>query len=712
MPRNQRRCLRRLAHLGVCFAAACVAHPETASTPLEYPVARAAEQVDEYHGIEVSDPYRWLEDSASEATRRWVDAQNKLTSRYLQSTPQRDEIHARLVELWDYERFGVPRRGGGRLFFTYNSGLEEGNSLFVIDAKGSERRLLLAPSAMGEGTTGFLVDFAPSPDGRYVAYAVSEGGSDWLVWRILETDNGEELGDVLRWNRLGVQWAPDGVGLYYTRHDAPEPGAELTQRQEAPDICLHRLSSDQAEDEIVYPREEDGFFHNFDVTDDGLLVLTRWRDESAGNELYTLDPSADPDERSLEPLVIGYDADRVWMGNAGKVFFIKTNEDAPNWKVVAVDRENSVAASWRVVVPESDLPIESVSVIGGRLIVSYLNHAVAEVFVQGLDGGGRVSLDLGIGTVGYFWGAADDHEALFSFRDFCRPPTVLSCDVRNGDVRALFEPDVVYDPDDFETRQFFYESKDGTRVPMFVSHRRGIELDGTRPTYLTGYGAYGVSVGPYYSAANVAWMEMGGVVAMPNLRGGGEYGEAWHWAGAKLQKQNTFDDFIAAAEWLCDRGYTSPDRLAIGGGSAGGLLVAVALNQRPDLFSGAILDAAMTDMLRYPLYTGGADHTFEFGSPEDPGQFRALLAYSPVHNVASEAEFPATLLMTGDRDDRVQPWNSYKLAAALQTAQSGSAPVLLRVNTSAGHRGSRTSTVVRDLADRWAFLRSVLAPDQ
>lgn len=673
-------------------------------------MTRTVDQVDDYHGVAVRDPYRWLEDLESKETRGWIRAQNEVTARYLEAIPQRDEIRRRLTELSNYERFGLPQRAAGRVSFTYNDGSAEQDRLYLVDEPGAERELLLDPLELDGAETMTFADFVASPDGRHVAFALTDPLGEWETWRIMEVDTRRLLDDVLTRIWAGVQWNGDGSGVYYLE---TEPFEEDPGGVSRSDIYFHRLGTSQEVDALVQPSPEgDDLFQGFALTEDGrFLVITRWG-EGGHTEIHYLDVSADERRGGPIPLVAGFDAVHMWRGEVAGTSFIQTNLDAPNGKVVAVDRNNPERGSWRVVVPEGDRPIEDVAVVGGRLIVTYLNHAISQVHVYDLAGNRLRSADVGIGTVGYFQGRSDEDEAYFFLTSFTEPPVIAAYNVRTDQVRIVFEPELAFDPADFETRQVFVPSKDGTRVPLFLTHKRGIELDGSNPTYLWSYGSYGVSIKPGFNVALVAWMEMGGVLASACVRGGGEYGEEWHLDGAGLEKQNSFDDFIAAAEWLCENGYTSRERLAVTGTSAGGLLVAACLTQRPDLFGAAVLGVAPTDMLRFTEFREAPLFETEYGSPTRPEEFRALYAYSPLHNVRTGESYPATLLMTSDGDTTVAPLHSYKFAAALQAAQSTDRPILLRVETNSGHGGPLTTDDrLRASVDRWAFIHSALVTE-
>lgn len=694
------------------FPTACAGTPESdeAST---YPKTRTVDQVDVYHGVEVADPYRWLEAMESAEVRSWVEAQNAVSVPHLASIPQRDRIERRLTELWNYERCRIPEKRGGRVFFRHNEGLAGQDALYVIEGRGPERRLLLDPNRIPtEAENDTLVEFVPSVTGRYVAYALSPGGSDWITWRILEVDTGETLGDEVRWSQAGYEmgWVYDDSGFYYNRFDPPNEGGELSQQHSGCDVYFHRLGTSQQEDALAHPRSDaEGVALFFgDTTLDGrFLILTSW-DMEMRTEVSVVDLQVEPQDRVATPLIEGFDAFyRVLAAYEGDYFLVVTNLDAPNWRIVAVDRREPQRENWRVVVPEGESLISN-NLVGDRLIVTHLKDVLSEVRVYALDGTPQGTVDLDVGTVTGFAGTPGD-ETYYSLTSFTEPQRIVSYNARTGTSERFFDPQVSFDPDHFETRQVFFESRDGTRVPMFLSHRKGIALDGSNPTFLTGYGAYGIPYRPLFFVPFLTWMEMGGVLAVANVRGGGEYGDDWHKAGSGRNKQNAIDDMITAAEWLCARRYTSREKLALHGRSAGGLLIAACLTQRPDLFGGVVAEVPVTDMLRSIRFTSGAVNAIEHGTPDDPEDFLALHGYSPLHHVRPGTTYPPTLLLTYDRDERVAPFHSYKFAAALQAAQEGPAPILLRMEADRSHSGPlQTKSRIRGYADVLAFLCEAL----
>ncbi len=678
-----------------------------------YPSALRTEVVDEYHGVAVADPYRWLEEPDTPATRAWVAAQNELTSAYLARIPARERIRARLTELWDFERTELPTQAGGRVFFRRNDGLQNQSVLFVAESAGGEARLLLDPNTLSRDGTVALASFVPSRDGKRLAYALSDGGSDWRTWRVREVDTGTDLGDVLTRNKFGaLAWAADGTGFFYARYDVPPPGAELQARNAPPDVCFHRLGTAESADELIVRRPaQAGRSQGFSLSEDGTVLFQSVLDVATRtNELYRVALVAAPGgwraAGEPEALVQGFDTRTFPIGDDGSWVWCQTDLGAPRGRIVAIDPKTPGRAHWRELVPESDEAIQDADEVGGRLIVQVLQDARALVRLFDPTGQalGEVPLP-GIGSVAGFAGDHADGDTFYTFTSYTTPSTVYRLDLATRTNTPYRSSTLAFDPADYESEQVFYASRDGTRVPMLLTHRRGLARDGRVPTYLYGYGGFGVSITPAFSVPNLVWMERGGLLAVPNLRGGGEYGEAWHEAGTKLAKQNVFDDFIAAAEWLCASGWTAPQRLAIGGRSNGGLLVGACLTQRPELFGAALPAVGVLDMLRYHRFTIGWAWAGDYGTSDDPAQFRALQAYSPLHNVRAGTRYPPTLVTTADHDDRVVPAHSYKFTAALQAAQAGAEPILIRIDTRAGHgAGKPTAMLIEEEADRQAFL--------
>ncbi len=680
---------------------------------LSYPTTRREDLVETLHNVAVADPYRWMEEPDSPELRLWIEEQNALTFSVLDQLPRRKEIRQRMTELWNYEKFGVPFKRGGRYFYMHNAGLQNQSVLYWLEALDDEPKLLLDPNTLSEDGTVALMGYAVSDDGRYLAYGLSASGSDWMEWRVRSVENGEDLTDHLQWIKFsGASWTKDGAGFFYSRYDQPEAGETYKSANYNQKLYYHSLGSGQAEDEVVYARpdhKEWGF--NGSVSEDGrYLVISVWKGTHRLANLFYQDLE---DGGPVVELLTGFEADYTFIGNDGPIFYIQTDLDAPNGRVIAIDVRQPARDQWREVISEGDDALEGVSYVGGKLITVYLNHAQSLVHIYKTNGEFVRELDLpGIGTVAGFGGRSDDPETFFSFTSFTRPGTIYRYNVETGECSIFRQPALPFDPEEYVTEQVFYPSKDGTQVPMFLVRRKDVRPGPATPIYQYGYGGFTISLTPQFRVSWLVWLEMGGVIAQPNLRGGGEYGKAWHDAGKVLNKQNVFDDFIAASEWLMANGYADGSNLAIGGGSNGGLLVGACLTQRPDLYTAAVPAVGVLDMLRFHKFTIGWAWTSDYGSPDNEDEFRALLAYSPYHNTNPETSYPATLIVTGDHDDRVYPAHSFKFAAALQAAQAGEEPILIRIETKAGHgAGKPTAKVIEETADVWAFLWDKLTTD-
>lgn len=683
--------------------------PESDAATFDYPDTVKVDHIDTYHGVEVVDAYRWLEDDVRENTdvSDWVGEQNDITFAYLSSIPEREIIEKRLTQLWDYEKYGLPTKEGGRYFYEYNNGLQNQEQIYIQSSLDAEPELLVDPNTWSEDGTIALASYFPSPDGKHLAYLVQDGGSDWRTGRVMNIETREVLDDELAWLKFtGLSWARDGSGFYYSRYPSTESGEEFQSLNLNQAVYFHRMGTAQKSDPLVYTQtEHPDWGYGATVTDDGAyLVITVWKGTDDRYQIIYQDLI---DSNSVPvTLIEGFDHDYTLVGSIGSELYFRTNKNAPKNRLIAIDINRPEPENWREIVPEKEDVLSGVSLVGGKVIAEYMNDAWSVVKLFELDGAesGDVSLP-GIGTASGFGGRVDDAETFFAYSSFDTPSTINRLDVSTGEVELFKKPEVAFDLDDFVVKQVFYDSKDGTRIPMFIAHKKGIELDGNNPTMLYGYGGFNISITPSFSITRLAWMEMGGIYAVANLRGGGEYGEEWHKAGTKLQKQNVFDDFIAAAEYLIDERYTNPHKLAIFGGSNGGLLVGAVTNQRPDLFAAAIPAVGVMDMLRFHEFTAGRFWVDDYGSSEDPEEFKALYAYSPYHNIRKGTEYPAVMITTADTDDRVVPGHSFKYAAALQEAQAGVAPILIRIETRAGHgAGIPTDKVIRQYADRWAFL--------
>jgi len=694
---------------GLALAACNRNAPEPQSATLEYPATATVEHVDTYHGVDVTDSYRWLEDDVRESddVNNWVSAQNEITFAYLDAIPERDIIEKRLTELWDFERYGVPVKEGGLYYYTYNDGLQNQNVIYVQKSLDAKAKLLVDPNAWSDDGTVALASYFPSPDGKHMAYLVQDGGSDWRKARIVEVDSGNLLNDELDWLKFtGLTWARDGSGFYYSRYPEVKGEEKFQSLNMNQALYFHRLGTPMDEDALVYKQPENPEWgYSASVTDDGAhLVITVWKGTDSRYQIAhkdLTDPSAEP-----KMLIEGFDYDYTLVGNVGSELYFRTNKDAPRNRLIAIDVNNPEPEAWREIIAEASDVLDGVSLVGGKIVTDYMQDAQTVVKIFDFDGSQTGTVNLpGIGTAAGFAGKLDDPETFFVYTSYNTPTTVNRLDVDTGEVTVFRKPDMDFDSDDYVVKQVFFESKDGTRVPMFISHRKDVQFNGKAPTMLYGYGGFNISQTPSFSITRLAWMEMGGIYAVANLRGGGEYGKEWHKAGTKLQKQNVFDDFIAAAEYLIAENYTNSSKLAIFGGSNGGLLVGAVTNQRPDLFGAAVPAVGVMDMLRFHEFTAGRFWVDDYGSSDNAEEFKALYAYSPYHNVKPGTDYPAIMVTTADTDDRVVPGHSFKYAAAMQNAQDGDAPILIRIETRAGHgAGKPTDKIIKDYADRWAFL--------
>jgi len=678
--------------------------------PIKYPEARKSDQVDDYHGLKVADPYRWLEELDSTETRAWVQAENQLTFGFLESIPARTPIKDRLTRLWNYEKYGIPFKEGNRYFYTRNSGLQNQAVLYTVTSLEAEPHLVLDPNTLSPDGTVAVSSLQASPDGKLLAYSLSASGSDWQDWKVRDVQTSKDLSDHLKWVKFSsVSWTREGKGFFYSRYDEPKADT-LKATNYFQKVYYHKLGTPQSEDVLVYerPDQKDWLFGGFVTEDGNYLIITAFQGTDVKSRVYYKDLKGK--EAPVVKLLDDFDAAYNFIGNEGTRFWFQTDLQAPRGRVIEIDVSKPARNNWRVVVPESKETLQATSFVNNKFILNYLKDAYTQVKIY--DTAGNLVNEVafpGIGSAEGFVGKATDKETFYSFTGFTTPTTIYRYDMTTGKSTIFRQPKVDFNPADYETKQVFYTSKDGTKVPMFITHKRGVKLDGNNPTYLYAYGGFNVSLSPAFSVGNLVWMEMGGVYAQPNLRGGGEYGEEWHQAGMKLRKQNVFDDFIAAGQWLIDNKYTSTPKLAIGGGSNGGLLVGAALTQRPDLFGAAIPAVGVMDMLRFQKFTIGWAWVSDYGSSDNPEEFKALYAYSPLHNIKPGTSYPPTFITTADHDDRVWPGHSFKFAAALQAAQAGSAPVLIRIETKAGHgAGKPTSKIIEELADRWAFLVKTL----
>jgi len=670
---------------------------------IEYPPAERQMVVDDYHGVKVPDPYRWLEDEESSQTQGWIKAQNEITFAQLDAIPARDRLVERMTELFNFERYGTPFEEGGKYFWTRNDGLQNQSVLYVADSLDSEPRVLIDPNTFSADGTVALAGASVSPDGRSLAYAISDGGSDWNIWRVMDVDSGELLEDRIEHTKFtDISWERDSSGFYYSRYPLGADGKADDKKSVI--VYHHEIGEPQDADELVHQAEDPEHNAYALVTEDGRFLMIFHSRGYLANAVYyrRLENGASPD---VMPLFDKWDARYDFLGNVGETMLFSTTLQAPNRRVIAVGAPNP--GRIREVVAEREQPVQNVTLVGRHLVIQYLEDARSAVKVFDIAGRHVRDVDLpDIGSVSGFDGHQDRTETFYSFTGFTSPGAIYRYDVANGESELFRRPEVKFDLDAFETRQVFYESKDGTRVPMFLVYRKGLELSGSNPTLLYGYGGFNISLTPSFSVSRLAWVEMGGVYAVANLRGGGEYGEEWHLAGTKGSKQNVFDDFIGAAEWLIAEGYTSTPRLAIMGGSNGGLLVGACMTQRPDLFGACVPQVGVLDMLRYHLQSANARQwSDDYGLSEVEEDFRAQWAYSPYHNVRDGMCYPPTLITSAEGDDRVMPWHSYKFAAMLQHAQACENPVLIRVETRAGHGGGKPLTkAIKEAADVYAFL--------
>ncbi|MEM6501353.1 MAG: prolyl oligopeptidase family serine peptidase [Cyanobacteria bacterium P01_C01_bin.89] len=685
------------------------------SDSLTYPATRTVEQTDDYHGTSVADPYRWLEGGADDKdVQAWIEEQSTFTADYLAKLPGREAIQKRLTTLWDYEKYSTPFRKASKYFYFKNDGLQNQSVLYVLDDLEGEPKELLDPNKLSDDGTVALSGYAISEDGKYLAYGLSQSGSDWQTWQVREIATGKNLEEELKWIKFsGASWDHDSKGFYYSRYAEPKESEQFEAANYYQKLYYHRVGTPQSEDVLVYERpDEKEWGFGGGVTEDGnYLVIFVWKGSERKNLLFYKDLK-DPNAEVVE-LISEFDASYSLIDNEGKTFWIETNLDAPRNRVVAVDLDNPTKENWTEIIPEATETLEGVGLLNNQFVASYLKDARSQVKVFSLTGEFVREISLpGLGSAGGFNGKRHDTETFFQFTSFTTPSVIYRYDMTSDRATLFRQPQIQISSDDYETKQVFYTSKDGTRVPMFISHKKGLELNGKLPTLLYGYGGFSISLTPSFSISNLVWMEMGGVFAVANLRGGGEYGEDWHQGGTKLSKQNVFDDFIAAGEWLIANSYASSDTLGIHGGSNGGLLVGACMTQRPELYGAAIPAVGVMDMLRFHKFTIGWAWCGDYGSSDNADEFQALYAYSPLHNLKSGTEYPPTLVTTADRDDRVVPAHSFKFAAALQSAQAGDQPTLIRIETKAGHgAGKPTAKVIEEASDRLAFLQYHLQAD-
>jgi prolyl oligopeptidase len=694
------------------FAGAIVTtgSPAAGTGRFHYPETATVNQADDYHGTQVADPYRWLEDVDSDQTKAWVAAQNKLTFGFLEGIAARERLKQRLTALWDYTRYSTPFKKAGHTFFFKNDGLQPQSVLYVQDGEG-EPRVLLDPNTLSEDGTVSLGGLSVSEDGELLAWAKSVSGSDWQTWYVRRVDTGTDLPDEVEWSKFsGAAWLPDASAFYYSRYDEPQEGEAYEDANYYQKVYLHEVGMPQSEDRLIYERPDHkdwGF--GAGVSEDGrYLILHVWQGTATENRIYYKDLK-DPSGQIIE-LLNDFDASYEFVGNDGGVFYFKTDLDAPRGCLIAIDTVRPDRANWRTLVPESEDPLESATMLNDSFVLTTMHDVVNKVRLHALDGSFLREIPLpGLGSVGGFAGRREDTDTYYVFTSYLNPSEIYHYDFATGTSTLFRKPEIDFDFSLYQTEQVFYHSKDGTRIPMFIVHKKGLAKDGSNPTILYGYGGFNIAMGPQFSTGLLPWLEMGGIFASANLRGGGEYGEKWHEAGMLKNKQNVFDDFIAAAEYLIQEGFTSTPKLAVYGGSNGGTLVGAVVNQRPDLFGAAIAAVGVMDMLRFHKWTIGWAWVSDYGSSEDPDMFPTLYAYSPYHNIVPGKKYPAVMVTTADHDDRVMPAHSFKYAARLQTAQAGDAPILIRIQTKSGHGGGKpTAMIIQETVDRYAFLGKVL----
>jgi len=683
----------------------------------EPPSTKQVEQFDDYHGTKVADPYRWLEDDVrnSPEVAAWVKAQNKYTFDYLEQIPEREAIGKRLTELWNYEKYGTPFKAGGRYYFYKNDGLQNQSVLYQQSSLDAEPRVLIDANTWSEDGTEALSGVVFSSDGRYAVYGVQSAGSDWKVWRIMEIATGKTLDDELRWTKFSrPEWAADNSGLFYSRFPALGEDDEFQSLNINEKVYFHKIGQSQDDDVVVfYQPDEPNWRYYSDVTEDGrYLIITAVVGTDDKYQVWVKD-FQQPHEMPIH-VVQNFHQEYTFVGNDGADLIFKTDLAAPRKRLIAVNVEEARKSThqagdpppFREVIPQQPTAITDMSLVGNLFMVESLQDAKSQVSIYDMRGQKIRDVELpGIGSVYGFEGKRGETETFYSFSSFATPSSTYRYDVITGESTLLHAPEVDFDPSDYEVQQVFFTSKDGTRVPLFITFKKGMERDGSNPTLLYGYGGFNSSSPPSFRVGHLAWMEMGGIYAQASLRGGGEYGEEWHQAGTKLLKQNVFDDFIAAAEYLIAEKYTQPAKLGIEGYSNGGLLVGACLQQRPDLYGACLPGVGVMDMLRFHRFTAGRYWTDDYGCADNPEEFKALLAYSPYHNCKPGVAYPPTFITTADTDDRVVPGHSFKFAAAMQQAQAGEHPILIRIETKAGHgSGKPTSKAIEEYTDQWSFL--------
>ncbi len=676
----------------------------TTQTKMEYPESRKENVQDTYFETEVEDPYRWLEDDNSEETAEWVKAQNEVTFGYLNKLPNRDKINTRLTELWNYPKTSTPFKEAGKYFFFKNDGLQNQDVLFTAETLDAEPKILLDPNTLSEDGTVALSGIEISPDGKYLVYQIARSGSDWNEVFVKDIETGEMLEDHIKWVKFsGVSWYDNG--FIYSAYDAPDEGDELQKSNENQKVMYHKLGTPQEDDKLLYEEPENPKrLFGMGMTDDKRFMILAKMEASNGNAVSIKDLSKKGS--GFIPLMESFEYEFSIVDNIDGNLFVHTNYQAPKYRLLKINIDKPEESNWEVLIPEKENVLSYANLAGGKIVTEYMKDAHSIVEIYNVDGSFDYEIDLpGIGSVGSFYGKKKEMEAFYSYTSFNTPGEIYRYNFETKETNLHFRPEIKFNPDEFEVNQVFYESKDGTKVPMFLFHKKGIKMDGKNPVLLYAYGGFNVSLTPSFSITRLNFVETGGIFALANIRGGGEYGEKWHKSGTKLQKQNVFDDFIVAAEYLVAEKYTSPSKLAIMGGSNGGLLVGAVINQRPDLFKVAIPAVGVMDMLRYHKFTIGWAWAGDYGTSEDSKEmFEYLYQYSPYHNIIEGGQYPAVLATTADHDDRVVPAHTFKYMARLQELNGGKLPVLVRIETKAGHGGGKpTEKIIEEYTDLWAF---------
>lgn len=674
---------------------------------LTYPAPKKTDYTDDYHGVKVADPYHWMEDDNSPETKAWIEAENKVTFDYLSKIPYRDDMKKRVEQVYNYPKYGTPFRKKEYYYYYKNNGLQNQFVLYRQKGLDGKEELVMDPNKLSPDGTTRLIAFSLSKDGRYAVWGISKGGSDWQTYYVRDMQTGKDLPDSILWVKVSnIGW--QGNGFYYSRYPAPETGKDLLAKNEDHQVWYHTVGTSQDKDELVYEdKNNPQRFHIAATSEDERFVFLSISDRGKGldgNALFYRDKNSG--KKAFLPIVgtVGKFQYNV-VENIGDKILIHTNDGAQNAKVFLFDPANPAKENWKVVIPEKTEPMQNINSAGGHLYASYLKDVTTRVYEYDFSGKLVKEITLpGLGTAGGFGGEKDDKVIFYTFNSFTFPPTIYKYDVATGTSSIFRRPELSFNPDGYETKQVFYPSKDGTKIPMFIVYKKGVQLNGSNPTLLYAYGGFNISSLPGFNATLIPWLEQGGVYALANLRGGAEYGEKWHEAGMRFKKQNVFDDFIAAAEYLINTKYTSRERLAVRGGSNGGLLIGAVINQRPDLFKVAIPQVGVMDMLRFQKFTIGWNWIAEYGSSDDPDDFKNLYAYSPLHNIREGLNYPATLVTTADHDDRVVPGHSFKYTATLQEKYKGSNPVLIRVETNSGHGASNTAKANEQIADIYSFI--------